>query len=165
MIYRSLIIIRGNSASGKSTVAKKLREVSDRKIAYVEQDNIRRTILKEKETDAGVNIALIAQVVEFALSRDYDVILEGMLKFRRYGAMLRDLIKKCPENYTHYFDIPFEETLKRHVTKSIAGEVSKEMLHEWYEPQDFAHFESEKIIPAPYSVEQSVQMIVKNAGL
>jgi adenylate kinase family enzyme len=73
-MYRTeLIVLRGNSGSSKSTVAKRLREVSHRKIAPFEQDNIRRGILKEKETDDGANIALISLIVEFALVRVRDV--------------------------------------------------------------------------------------------
>jgi adenylate kinase family enzyme len=160
-----LIIIRGNSGSGKSTVARKLREISSHKIAYVEQDNIRRTILKEKETDDGTNIALITQIVEFALARDYDVILEGILKFHRYGAMLRDLVATCPDNHIYYFDIPFEETLKRHAKKPIAKDVSEALLREWYIPQDVTHFTNEIIIPPQHSLEQTVTQITTQSGL
>lgn len=165
MYKTKLIVLRGNSGSGKSTVAKRLREVSGRKIALVEQDNIRRGILKEKETDDGANIALISQIVEFALARDYDVILEGILKFRRYGDMIKDLVAQCPENYIYYFDIPFEETLKRHATKPIAQEVSEDLLKSWYMPQDFTAFESELIIPEDYSLDQTVSRIVAETGL
>src|SRR5882724_7078759 len=110
MMYSpKLIILRGNSGSGKSAVAKKMREVSTRKIALVEQDVIRRGILKEKEAADGHNIALIAQIVEFALNRGYDVILEGILSFQRYGDMLQKLRDLSFETHVYYFDISFEE--------------------------------------------------------
>lgn len=160
-----LIIMRGNSASGKSTVAKKLRELSARKIALVEQDTIRRTILKEKEADDGHNIALIEQIVEFALARNYDVILEGILFYPRYGRMLDELIAKCPEHYVYYFDIPIEETVRRHATKPIATEVTEEMLRSWYHPRDFTDYEGEVIISETSSFDESVDLIVRHAGL
>src|SRR5215469_16547178 len=47
-----LIVLRGNSGSGKSTVAKALREVYGRGVAWVSQDLIRRIILKEKDQPA-----------------------------------------------------------------------------------------------------------------
>lgn len=84
-----LVVLRGNSGSGKSTVAKALREQGKTKIAIVEQDYLRRFILKEKETEGTNNIDLIQQTVEFALSRGYNVILEGILYFPRYGEMLK----------------------------------------------------------------------------
>lgn len=164
MPYKSkLIVLRGNSGSGKSTVAKKLREVSDRKIAYVEQDNIRRTILMEKEADDGANIELISNIVEFALSRDYDVILEGILRFHRYGKMLKDLAVKCPEHYFYYFDISFDETLKRHATKPNSHEFGENEMKEWYKHSDLTHFEGEKIITEENSLDQIVEMICEDA--
>lgn len=45
-----LIVIRGNSASGKSTLAAALRERYGRGLAIVAQDQLRRVILREKDT-------------------------------------------------------------------------------------------------------------------
>ena len=45
-----LIVLRGNSGSGKSTVAKALLDAyGGRSVAWVAQDLIRRTILREKD--------------------------------------------------------------------------------------------------------------------
>lgn len=156
-------MLRGPSGSGKSSVAKRLREVSERKIAYVEQDNIRRTILKEKEADDGANIALISQIVEFALTRDYDVILEGILNFPRYGKMLKELSEKCPDHHFYYFNISFGETLKRHSTKWNAHKFGKKEMKEWYKHQDLTYFDGEKIITESYTLEQTVKMIAEEA--
>lgn len=92
-----LVVLRGNSGPGKSTVAKILREQGKTKIVIVEQDYLRRFILKEKETEGTNNIALIQQTVEFALDRGYNVILEGILYFPRYGEMLKNLAEQCPQ--------------------------------------------------------------------
>ncbi len=160
-----LIILRGNSGSGKSTVAKRLREVSDRKIALVEQDNVRRVILKEKETDDGANISLIAQIVEFAIGRGYDVILEGILKFHRYGNMLERLRGLCPETHVYYFDISFEETLRRHATKPNAHEFGEKEMREWYAHRDLTGFAGEKLISEDSSLEQTIEAIREATGL
>src|SRR6266536_5017044 len=129
-----LVVLRGNSGSGKSTVARRLREVSDRKTATVEQDYLRRFVLKEKETEGANNIDLIEQTVEFALGRGYDVILEGILYFPRYGDMLRRLVSKCPDNYFFYLDVSLDETLKRHLTKPDAHEFGEKEMRQWYKP-------------------------------
>jgi predicted kinase len=160
-----LIILRGNSGSGKSTVAKKLREVSSRKIALIEQDYIRRTILKEFKPDDVFHIDLIFDTVEFALAHSYDVILEGILNFGRYDSLLTRLIELCPEYYIYYFDTSFEETLKRHATKLNAHEFGEKELREWYKPKDLSNFKREKIIPEEYSLEQTVKTIVEDAKL
>jgi predicted kinase len=61
-----LIVIRGNSGAGKSTVAKALREVCGRGVAWVSQDLIRRIILKEKDQPGAANIGLIDQVARYS---------------------------------------------------------------------------------------------------
>lgn len=154
-----LIVLRGNSGSGKSTVAKRLREVSTRKIAIVEQDYLRRFILKEKEVEHGDNIDLIFQTVAFSLEHGYDVILEGILYFPRYGAMLAKLVEFVGQSYFYYFEVSLEETIRRHATKPNSHEFGETELRSWYRPLDLTGFKGEVVIPEVYSVEQSVQAI------
>lgn len=72
-----LIVLRGNSGSGKSTAAKALRETCGRGVAWVSQDLIRRIILKEKDRPGAASIGLIDQVVRFSLDHGYQAILDG----------------------------------------------------------------------------------------
>jgi adenylylsulfate kinase-like enzyme len=44
-----LIVLRGNSGSGKSTVARAVRERYGRGCALIEQDYLRRIVLRERE--------------------------------------------------------------------------------------------------------------------
>lgn len=155
-----LVVLRGNSGSGKSTVAKALREKSKSKIAIVEQDYLRRFILQEKENEGTDNITLIQQTVEFALEHDYDVILEGILYFPRYGEMLKQLVEQCPNNYFYYFDVSFEETLKRHATKANSHEFGEKEMQEWYKPNQQTGFPSEKTIPETFSLKDAVEKII-----
>ncbi len=155
-----LVVLRGNSGSGKSTVAKALRDQGKTKIAIVEQDYLRRFILKEKETESANNIALIQQTVEFALSRDYNVILEGILYFPRYGEMLKKLVEQCPNIYFYYFDVSFDETLKRHTTKPNAHEFGEKEMREWYKPNQHTGFDSERIIPESFTIDAAVKKIL-----
>ncbi len=155
-----LVVLRGNSGSGKSTVAKALREQGKTKIAIVEQDYLRRFILKEKETEGTNNIDLIQQTVEFALSRGYNVILEGILYFPRYGEMLKKLVERCPNSYFYYFDVSFDETLRRHITKPNAHEFGEKEMREWYKPNQHTGFESERTIPESFTVDKAVEKIL-----
>ena len=159
-----LIVLRGNSGSGKSTVAKRLREVSDHRIAIIEQDYLRRFVLKEKETEGENNIDLIFTTVVFALERNYDVVLEGILHFPRYSKMLQKLIKNCPDNHFYYFDVSLAETLRRHSSKQTYEFGEKEM-REWYKPHDITNFQGERIIPEEYTLEETVKMIIEDAQL
>jgi uridine kinase len=61
-----LIVLRGNSGSGKSSVAKALRDAYGRGVAVVSQDTIRRTILRDRDRPLAANIGLIDQVTRYA---------------------------------------------------------------------------------------------------
>jgi adenylate kinase family enzyme len=160
-----LVVLRGNSGSGKSTVAKALRDKGNTKIAIIEQDYLRRFILKEKETEGADNIALIQQTVEFALERGYNVILEGILYFPRYGEMLKKLVEQCPDNYFYYFDISFDETLKRHATKVNSYEFGEKEMRDWFKPNQQTGFPTEKIIPESFSLDDSVNKILSETKI
>lgn len=166
MFDAKLIILRGNSGSGKTTVAKRLREEgANAKIAIVEQDYLRRIILKEKEKTNGDNIALIEQTVLFALKHNYDVILEGILSFPKYEAMVKRLISKSTSSFSFYFDISFAETLRRHRFKPNSHEFGEEEMMEWYRSDQSGRIEREIIIPETCSLKETVDMILSETQL
>jgi hypothetical protein len=61
-----LIILRGNSASGKSAVAAEIRSRYGHGLAIVGQDNLRRVVLREKDVPDGANIGLIDLTARYA---------------------------------------------------------------------------------------------------
>jgi hypothetical protein len=138
---------------------------SARKIAIVEQDYLRRFVLKEKDRAGGANIALIEQVTEFALARGYHVILEGILSFARYGQMLTRLRGQCPSSYFYYFDISFEETLRRHATKPQAHEFGETEMRAWYQPNDRTGFPGERIVPEFLLLPETIASILAETEL
>lgn len=160
----TLIIIRGNSGSGKSTVAKLVRDGLAGKVAFVEQDYIRRVILREKERGSIDNIVLIKQTVQFALKQNYIVILEGILNMSRYGDMLKEVRCFADKNYSYYIDVSLEETLARHKTKSNAHEFGEEQIREWYKEKDLGGFKEEVTIKETSSIKDSVKIITNNVG-
>lgn len=165
-----LIVLRGNSGSGKSTTAKLLRETaikngSKRRVALVEQDYIRRIILKEQETEGADNIELIFRTVSFALDRGYAVILEGILYSERYREMLENLCKTSADNYFYYFDVPLEETLKRHQSKPNAHEFGEKEIREWYKEKDLLGLKNEQIINQNLNLNQIIEKILTDCGL
>lgn len=160
-----LVVLRGNSGSGKSAVAKALREKGRTKIAIVEQDYLRRFVLKEKENEGTDNIALIQQTVEFALSHGYNVILEGILYYPRYGEMLQGLVRLCPQNYFYYLDVSFDETLRRHSTKPNSHEFGEKEMREWYKPNQQTGLPSEVTISESSSLDDTVNKILSETEL
>ncbi|MBP6858843.1 MAG: kinase [Candidatus Pacebacteria bacterium] len=163
-----LIVIRGNSGSGKGTIAKSIRESSDRKIAIVEQDYLRRFILKEKEKDAEALpniIGLIEQTVTFLLGRGYVVILDGILTMDRYGDMLNRLKDACHDHHFFYMDVSLEETLRRHSTKPNAHEFGETEMRRWYNSHDHTGFDGEVVISESDSIEKAVSLVIKKSNL
>lgn len=159
-----LIVIRGNSGSGKGTIAKRVRESSTRKIAIIEQDYLRRFILKEKEKDPEALpniIGLIEQTVIFALEHGYDVILEGILSMDRYGDMLGRIKNMSSDSHFFYMDVSFEETLKRHSTKPNSHEFGELEMRRWYKDRDVTGFDNEIVIPESDTIDQAVDRILK----
>jgi predicted kinase len=98
----------------------------------VEQDYLRRILLRERDVDGGVAPALIAHTVRFALDHGYHVVLEGILARSRYGAILMDLCRAHRgRTAAFYLDIPWEETLRRHASRPQAAEFGEAEMREW----------------------------------
>lgn len=116
------MILRGNSGSGKSTVARQLRDRVGRGVAWIEQDCLRRILLREHDLTRAVNIGFIDQTARYALDAGYDVIVEGILNTCRYGLMLRELTADHRGRTGHHsLDVHFEETVRRHAGRPQAA--------------------------------------------
>ncbi|MFG2741463.1 AAA family ATPase [Streptomyces chartreusis] len=115
-----LVVLRGNSASGKSSIARGLHERFGRNLALVGQDNLRRVVLRERDRPGAANIGLIDMTARYALSAGFHTVVEGILYADRYGPMLEDLVRDHQgTTRCDYLDIPLRETLARHLTKPV----------------------------------------------
>src|ERR671919_85356 len=118
-----LIVLRGPSGSGKSTTARRLRDHLGRSVALIEQDYFRRVVLKERDVPGGANIELISTAARFALDRGWNVIIEGIMHAEHYANMLDELRHDhLGTSVFYYFDVSWEETLRRHETRPQAAE-------------------------------------------
>lgn len=169
-----LIILRGNSGSGKTTIAKQLQQglqphfVRDlgRGIMLVQQDVVRRDILRVKDIPGNPAIKLIEEMVLFGEEAGYDVILEGILNKDKYGDMLTRLATHFKGRVqTYYFDISFEETLRRHVTKPNSHEYGETEMKDWWREKDFLETLNERIISEDVSRDEILAMILKRLNL
>jgi adenylate kinase family enzyme len=160
-----LIIIRVNSGSVKTTVAKEVRTrigdgLSDDTM-LVQQDVLRRDILRERDMpDKRSVIKLIEMVVEFGRKQNRTVILEGIFAAKKYATMLHKLASNFDEVYVYYFDIPFEETLVRHASKSNTHEFGEKEMREWWNEKDYLNMPNEKILHTDQSLDDIVHEII-----
>jgi hypothetical protein len=159
-----LVVLRGNSGSGKSTTARTLRERLGRGTAWVEQDHLRRILLRERDLPGGVNIGLIDTTVRYALDHEYDVVLEGIMDAGRYGDMLRKLTADHRGTTLHYyFDIPFDETVLRHGTRDLPN-VDAAMMRDWYRERDLLPGVEQTVIGPDSALEKTVARVLTDLG-
>jgi thymidylate kinase len=163
---KKLIVLRGNSGSGKSTIAKKFRDLyPDLKIALIEQDYIRRNILREKGGLEGAHINLIKENVEYCLENDFHVILEGIFHLKLYKDLLNYLNQKFPNNIFFYFDISLDETLRRSKTKNDFHEYGEEKVRSWYIEKDYTNFANEYTINEDLTEEKIIEFMKAKINL
>lgn len=156
------IIIRGNSGSGKSVTARELQERLGYGTALIEQDYIRRKLLRERDRKGQPNIELIALNVRFAMRHCHTVILEGILVEKHYGRMIKGLLDEFPNHISYYFDVSLEETFRRHATKPNAHEFGEEDMKKWYISRDLLGVEGEQVIGEKLTREEIIEKIVKD---
>lgn len=164
-----LVVLRGNSASGKSSVAAGLREQFGRNLALVGQDNLRRIVLRERDRPGAANIGLIGMTARYALDAGFHTVIEGILHADRYGVMLKDLVRDHRgTTHCYYLDVPLEETLARHATKpdpEYLAEVTDQHLREWYRERDLLPGGIETVIDAGSTLHATVARIMHETGL
>ncbi|SBT43314.1 kinase [Micromonospora auratinigra] len=161
-----LVCVRGNSGAGKSSIARELRRRHGRGCALVEQDYLRRIVLRERDRPGGVAPALIEQTARFALDHGYHVVLEGILHASRYRAVLTSLRDgHRGRSLFCYLDVSLPETLRRHLTRPQAGEFTAEQMSGWYADHDVLGWPDELVLPETTSFAEAVETIAAAAGL
>lgn len=158
-----LIIIRGNSASGKSTLALELQRALGPGTANVGQDHLRRVILREHDVPNGDNLPFIADAVRSCLRLGYTTILEGILYSPHYAPMLRELLAEH-EGPAHvfYLDVPLEEPLRRHELKPMTVPAAK--LRDWYHPLDLLGVAGETTIDGSPPQQEILAVLLDRIG-
>lgn len=153
-----LIVLRGNSGAGKSTVARELRAELGRGVAIVDQDTVRRKLLREHDVEHGVNIGLIEHIVRYTLTNGYVVILEGILHAGRYGEMLRNLHRDFGGGW-YFLQVTWEESLRRHQTRPQRAEFTPAQMRE-FPRADLLEGVDERIVPEHSAAADTVYRIL-----
>jgi hypothetical protein len=72
-------------------------------------------------------------MARYALDQGFSVVVEGILHPERYGDMLRRLARDhSGRTLAYFYDLPFEETLRRHATKAKAAEFGETEMRDWW---------------------------------
>ena len=137
----TIIIIRGNSGSGKTTVANKLCDKLGEDCMLLSQDVIRRDILHTNDGKDSTAVDLLKELVLFGKKHSGIIVLEGILNSSWYK--------------------PFEETVKRFQTKNNTTYTTQDMKR-WYNEKDLLGFENEKIILKDMTIDDTLKMILSD---
>ncbi|MBR5040938.1 MAG: kinase [Clostridiales bacterium] len=160
---RKLVILRGNSGSGKSTVAKELQSILGNNTMLISQDMVRREILKVSDGKDTKALPLLKQLLRYGYDHSEVVILEGIMVADWYRPLFELAVSLYGEDvYAYYFDLPFEETVKRHKTRTKAGSFGEEAMKEWWVEKDYSDVLNESKIPEELSKENIVKMILNH---
>lgn len=136
---RKLIILRGNSGSGKTTIAKELQKRLGQNTMLISQDEIRRNMLNVKDGEDTPALPLMKELLIYGSKHSDFVIMEGIMNREWYKPLFELAVQLYgTEVYAYYFDLTFEETLKRHLTRPKCREFGEESMRRWWREKDFS---------------------------
>lgn len=158
-----LIIIRGNSGSGKTSAARSLQKKLGRNTLIISQDVIRREMLWVDDGKDTMAMPLLTTLLQYGREHCSHVILEGILKAAWYRPLFETAVQEFgSEIYAYYYDLSFEETLKRHETKPKRFEFGEEEMRRWWNEKDYIGFIPEKRFTRETSLEDAVDRIYED---
>lgn len=156
---RKLIVLRGNSGSGKTTIAKELQKRFVKNTMIISQDVIRRDMLNVKDGENTLVLPLMKELLAYGNRHSDIVILEGIMYADWYRSLFELAIQLYGERvYAYYFDLPFEETIRRHQTKPNCHEFGEEAMRRWWREKDYSDVLNEVCI----TDEKDMESIVKD---
>jgi adenylate kinase family enzyme len=133
-----LIILRGNSGSGKSTVARRIQREAGVPVAIIEQDYYRHELLYPWDERAiKARASIMTQNAVTLLRLGYTVIIEGVMSGERFGLIYHQILAEWSgESTVYYFAVSLNETLRRHQTRSKRHDFSEQDMRAWYKEND-----------------------------
>lgn len=89
--------------------------------------------------------------------------VEGFYETDIYGQMLERLKKLfAPQVFAYYYDLSFEETVRRHQTRAKREDFSPAAMKRWWKDRDFLGWEEESFFRNEDSLEAAFERIVQD---
>lgn len=106
----------------------------------ISQDVIRRDVLKVKDGENSLAIPLMKELLIYGSRHSSIVILEGIMYADWYKPLFELAVQLYgTEIYAYYFDISFEETLRRHQAKPGCHAFGEKEMRKWWREKDFSN--------------------------
>jgi adenylate kinase family enzyme len=157
-------VLRGNSGSGKTTIAKLLKDEIFYNVMVIGWDTLRIDIFNRFDyvnRDKHI-FNILRQLCAYGKKHNFTVILEGIYPKKQYQKILRDIALGFPRSYFYYFDIPFQETIRRHMTRHQRDQFGISELKKWFIPDDSLDDLNENLIGHSLTKREVVDMIVND---
>lgn len=156
-----LVMLRGNSGSGKTTVAHFLQRLIGRGTLVVSQDTVRRDMLWVR--DEGGAIPLLLELIGYGQRHCPVTILEGILRTDWYGPLFDELCRRFGENIWAYcYDLPFEETLRRHAMRPQRFQFGEAEMRSWWRERDLIGSIPEIVLTGELSARGTARRIYRD---
>ena len=105
-------------------------------------------------------LPLMIELMKYGYEHCDVVILEGIMYDEWYSPLFKTANELYGMDiYAYYFDIPFEETVRRHNTRDKKQEFGEEDMRRWWREKDFSSVFNEKIITSDIDADSIVEMI------
>ena len=92
-------------------------------------------------------------------------ILEGILNAEWYRPLFELAVNLYGMGiHAYYYDLPFEETVKRHATKPNHADFGEADMRRWWKEKDYIGIIPETMINQSQSLEETLDLILKDIG-
>lgn len=127
----------------------------------ISQDVVRRDILKVKDGCDTKALPLMKELLVYGNNNCDTVILEGIMYADWYAPLFEHAITHFDDIFAYYYDLPFEETLKRHQTKPNCMEFGAEAMKRWWRDKDFIGTIPETVLTREVELEDIIDLVYK----
>lgn len=158
-----LIVLRGNSGSGKTTAAKALQEKFGPNTMLISHDMVRMQMLHVWGREGVLrSLPLLVELLRYGRRHSEVTILEGILPAGDYGPLFEAALEAYGTDiFAYYYDLPFEETLLRHRTKPNRNDFGEEEMRRWWLGRDLLPMISETLLGPEVGLEDAVETIYR----
>jgi adenylate kinase family enzyme len=162
-----VIILRGNSGSGKSTVAKELASTIKHKTVVIEQDYYRVHMFFPLGESREEVREIMLQNVLYCLKHDYDILWVSIFHKHAADDYLKGFFKNHhpQDNYIFDFQTSFAETVRRHQTRPQKNDFGVKDMREWYKPIELLGYDFEYTIPESNNLAKTIKYIRDISGI
>lgn len=159
-----LIILRGNSGSGKTMAASMLQKKLGPNTMRISHDMVRMEMLHVWSREGlERSLPLMIELLKYGRRNSEFTVMEGILPYSDYMPLFEAAVEEYGhENiFAYYYDISFEETLRRHQTKPNRDDFGEEDMRRWWQEKDYLRNIKETILGEDISLEGAVEKIYR----